>query len=859
MTDRPAPGPAATPAGFPAPPVDPSPTSGIAPVPTGAHAPAPPPPAAARPADPAPAGARVGGPGPCSAASTAGHAGRAAGSDASTAGSDASAAGSAASTAGSAASTAGSAASTAGSAASTAGSDASTAGSDASTAGSDASTAGRAGAEPGAAPLDYADLDLDRAARRGYPEAVFCAGKTPAQVAGIAATIRARPDVTTLFTRAEPAHAAAVLAELPDARHDADAALLAWPPTPPPPAGGLVVVIAAGTSDLPVAREAELTARYLGRPTELVVDAGVAGLHRILRRLGLLRRARAVVVAAGMDGALPSVVAGLIPAPVIALPTSVGYGAAFGGLAPLLSMVNACAPGVAVVNIDNGYGAGHLAAQIAADPPIAPAPPATGSRPTPSAPPDTATTTLPAPDTATTTLPAPDTTVASRTTPDPARTAPATPDPAKITLAAPHAVEPAAPGAAQRPSPGPGAATPGRHAWIDVSAGVAGDMLLGALLDAGAGVAAVQRAVDAVVPQAVRIGFGQVTRAGLRAGRAYVEVVAAEPPRRAWTELRAVLAAARLPAAVRERALAVFARLAQAEARVHGIEPGDVHFHEVGALDAIADVVGCCAALHELGVTSVSAGPVALGSGRVRGAHGELPVPAPAVAELALGWRVCAGGPGELATPTGMALLRTFAPVCEDLPAMTPGVVGVGAGGRDRPDRANVVRMMIAAEGDAPPPVTVLLEANVDDLDPRLWPGVLAGLLDAGAADAWLTPIVMKKGRPAHTLGVLCPPERVARLRDLVFEHTSTLGIRESVRRRTVLERCLVPVRVAGEPVMIKVGHRGGVIVQAMPEFEEVAALARRLGRPQRVVLRQAAAAAEAAGLTPGAPAPAAG
>lgn len=212
----------------------------------------------------------------------------------------------------------------------------------------------------------FADLDLGRTARRGYPEAVYCAGKTPRQVAAIAAAVRARPDVVTLFTRAAPEHAAAVLRELPDACHDTDAALLAWPPQPPPPAGGLVVVVAAGTSDLPVAREALQTARYLGRRTELIVDVGVAGLHRVLSRLDVLRRARAVVVAAGMDGALPSVVAGLVAVPVVALPTSVGYGAAFGGVAALLAMLNACAPGVAVVNIDNGYGAGHLAAQIAA-------------------------------------------------------------------------------------------------------------------------------------------------------------------------------------------------------------------------------------------------------------------------------------------------------------------------------------------------------------------------------------------------------------------------------------------------------------------------------------------------------------
>ncbi|GAA1962731.1 nickel pincer cofactor biosynthesis protein LarB [Kitasatospora viridis] len=219
--------------------------------------------------------------------------------------------------------------------------------------------------QPPARLAEFAELDHDRAARRGYPEAVYCEGKTPAQVAAIAAAVREH-GTATLFTRATPDHAKAVLAELTDAHHDQDARLLAWPPEPPAVTGGLVVVAAAGTSDLAVAREAQLTARYLGRATELVVDIGVAGLHRVLGRLELLRSARVVVVAAGMDGALPSVVAGLIAAPVVALPTSIGYGAAFGGLAPLLAMLNACSPGVAVVNIDNGYGAGHLAAQIAA-------------------------------------------------------------------------------------------------------------------------------------------------------------------------------------------------------------------------------------------------------------------------------------------------------------------------------------------------------------------------------------------------------------------------------------------------------------------------------------------------------------
>ncbi|MCL2735398.1 MAG: nickel pincer cofactor biosynthesis protein LarB [Propionibacteriaceae bacterium] len=227
-----------------------------------------------------------------------------------------------------------------------------------------ASPAGPGGLDPLA---DIATLDLDRARRRGYPEAVFCEGKTADQVARIAQEL-ARRQAPALFTRTTPDTLAGVLSCLPDAGHDESARLAWWPRDVPDPSGALVVVACAGTSDLPVAREAWLTARFLGRDARLIVDVGVAGLHRILAHLDLLRDAGAIVVVAGMDGALPSVVAGLVSCPVVAVPTSVGYGASFDGLAALLSMLNACAPGVAVVNIDNGYGAGHLAAQITAAP-----------------------------------------------------------------------------------------------------------------------------------------------------------------------------------------------------------------------------------------------------------------------------------------------------------------------------------------------------------------------------------------------------------------------------------------------------------------------------------------------------------
>ena len=223
--------------------------------------------------------------------------------------------------------------------------------------------------QPPAALRAIADLDRDLWRRRGFAEAVYCEAKSPDQVRTIARAVgEGAPDSAgiTLFTRASPEHADAVLAELPGAHYAPDARLIAWPPDPPPATGGSVVVLTAGTADLPVGREAELTARYLGRPTHLVVDVGVAGLHRVLGHVDRLRAARVIIVVAGMDGALPGVVAGLVSAPVVAVPTSIGYGAAFGGLASLLSMLTACAPGIGVVNIDNGYGAGHLAAQIAA-------------------------------------------------------------------------------------------------------------------------------------------------------------------------------------------------------------------------------------------------------------------------------------------------------------------------------------------------------------------------------------------------------------------------------------------------------------------------------------------------------------
>jgi hypothetical protein len=399
------------------------------------------------------------------------------------------------------------------------------------------------------------------------------------------------------------------------------------------------------------------------------------------------------------------------------------------------------------------------------------------------------------------------------------------------------------------------------QAWVDATAGVAGDMLLAALVDAGAPLLRLQAAVDAVAPDAVWLEARTVHRAGMRATKVDVRVLQAEPPHRNWASVRQLLESAPLEARVRELALRVFARLAEAEARVHGVRSEDVHFHEVGALDSIADVVGVCAALDALDITTLSVSAVAVGSGRVHRQHGELPVPVPAVLEMSAGWAVTGGGDGELATPTGMALVTELAERSESLPPLAVAAVGVGAGTRDTPGRPNVVRVVLGdgldatfeAAGQEIVTAKWVLETNVDDLDPRIWPTVLQQLLQAGAADAWLVPIVMKKGRPAHTLAVLTDAEHRVALRQLVFTLTSSIGVRETEVERFALARDWTTVRVDSNDVRIKVAHRDGRIVHATPEFDDVVAAAAASSRPVRQLLEQAVAAAESAGLTAGA------
>ena len=378
-------------------------------------------------------------------------------------------------------------------------------------------------------------------------------------------------------------------------------------------------------------------------------------------------------------------------------------------------------------------------------------------------------------------------------------------------------------------------------AWVDASCGVSGDMLLGACLDAGAPVAAIQAALDQLgLPERITVGAERVQRGGLAATRAIVRV----PQSREHRTLDDVLAIV----GADSRAAAVFRALAAAEARVHGVPVEQVHFHEVGALDSIADVVGVIAGLEALGVERLVSSPIALGGGRAQTEHGPIPVPGPAVVELLRARTAPAfGGPldTELATPTGVALLTVLADEFAPLPALRPDSVGIGAGSKDPAGHPNLTRLVIGEASPLPAAEpAVVIEANVDDLDPRLWPQILTELLDAGASDAWLVPITMKKGRPAHTLSVLAEPRHVDALERLVLTHTSTIGLRRYAVDKLALPRESVTVDVDGGQVRIKLARLDGRVVNAVPEYDDVARIAAERGVPPKIVMDAARAAA---------------
>jgi pyridinium-3,5-bisthiocarboxylic acid mononucleotide nickel chelatase len=381
-----------------------------------------------------------------------------------------------------------------------------------------------------------------------------------------------------------------------------------------------------------------------------------------------------------------------------------------------------------------------------------------------------------------------------------------------------------------------------RVCYFDCFAGAAGDMILGALLDAGVPTSVVEEAVGCLEVTGWSLSVNDVDRASLRATRALVHVQE-DGTERSLADIARLLTTSALSERIRDLALSAFRTLGRAEATVHGVDMSEIHFHELGAIDTIIDIVGACAAFHHLDPQHTAVSPLPLGSGSVEAAHGLLPVPVPAVVEILseANAPVMPGGVGETITPTGAALLVTFADSFGAPPPMRLDATGYGAGERDT-SLPNVVRLLV---GEAEPSTNFdpsspadafLIEANIDDMSPELVANACERLLLTGASDAWTTPITMKKGRSALTLSILVGPEKRGGVLDVLFAETSTLGVRMHPVSKEALERDTVKVEVQGKMVQVKVGIRNGRIVNRAPEYEDARAAARALDLPLKEV-----------------------
>lgn len=377
--------------------------------------------------------------------------------------------------------------------------------------------------------------------------------------------------------------------------------------------------------------------------------------------------------------------------------------------------------------------------------------------------------------------------------------------------------------------------------YFDCHAGIAGDMTVAALLDLGVPFAVVRDAVGRLpLPHSsYSLATERTSRQGIAATR-FVVHVEEHQPHRHYTDIAAMIEESALAEGVKEKAQRVLFRLAEAEAKVHGVEIGRVHFHEVGAVDSIADIVGAAAALDWLGVDAIHAAPLPLGSGFVETAHGRLPVPAPATAELLRGIPVHGeAGAGERVTPTGAAILAALATGFGRAPAMTVSGIGCGAGTRDFADMPNILRVFMGESGAGLGRDEVeVIETHIDDTNPEILGHALELLLDAGALDAAFSPLQMKKSRPGVRLTVVAPPERLDALAALILRETSAIGVRHYPARRLKLEREIAERQTSLGPVRVKVLRDGGAVVRVAPEYEECRRIAAERGLALQEVYR---------------------
>ncbi|PYS78005.1 MAG: nickel pincer cofactor biosynthesis protein LarC [Acidobacteria bacterium] len=393
-----------------------------------------------------------------------------------------------------------------------------------------------------------------------------------------------------------------------------------------------------------------------------------------------------------------------------------------------------------------------------------------------------------------------------------------------------------------------------RTLYFDCFAGISGDMTLGALVGAGADERALTERLALLDVQGYEISFEEVERSGISATRANVRLTKDEHHHRHLADIRGIILRSRLGDLVKERAARIFTRLAEAEARVHNVAVESIHFHEVGAVDAIVDVVGACIGFELLGVERFEASALHVGSGTVEMAHGRFPVPPPAVAELLRGAPVYSTDiRGELVTPTGAAIVATLCESFGPMPTMRLLSTGYGAGAREYKNFPNVLRVLVgesesdgegagesAAERDE---LLTVVETNVDDVSPQVLGHVLEQALARGALDCYLTHVQMKKNRPGVLVTILCRNEDREAMLDLLLAETPTLGARSYTVRRRALEREAVTVETEFGRIAVKVGRLRGHAVSATPEYEECREAALRAGVPLREVQEAARAA----------------
>jgi len=371
-------------------------------------------------------------------------------------------------------------------------------------------------------------------------------------------------------------------------------------------------------------------------------------------------------------------------------------------------------------------------------------------------------------------------------------------------------------------------------------------MIMASLLDAGVPVAALRTELGKLALEGWELRAREVMKGAFRATKVDVEIDrGAHRHQRSLRDILEILERSALAPSVKERAARIFTRLADAEARVHGTDRESVHFHEVGAVDAIVDVTGAVLALDLAGVQAVHVSALPIGGGHVGGAHGRIPVPGPGTAELLRGFPVVdTGVRAELVTPTGAAILTTLAASAGRMPSLTVDAVGYGAGTVDLPDTPNVLRCFLGetTASEAGDETVLEVETTIDDMSPQLYEPLIERLFEAGALDVYLQPVIMKRGRPGIVVTVLCAPERAGDLSRALFEESTTIGVRWSERRRARLQREMIVLTTAYGAIPFKVSRLQGRIVTVTPEFADVARIAREKSLPVREVLDQARA-----------------